>query len=106
LATAYGGRILILGNSLHLAVELGGGRLVELGRLGLAGEADRLEEVEGTDAVHLGGVHGHLEGHLHVRLRGEVVNLGGADVADDGDEGVEVGEVTVVEVEVLVVGVA
>jgi len=41
-----------------------------------------------------------------VGLRGEIVALGGVDVADDGDERVEVGEVTIVEVEVLVVGVA
>ena len=98
--------MLILGDGLNLAVELGGGRLVEAAGLGLAGQADGLEEVQGADAVLLGGVPRHLERNLHVRLRGEVVHLGGANVADDGDEGVEVGEVTVVEVEVLVVGVA
>ena len=37
---------------------------------------------------------------------GEVVHLGGTHVADDGDEGVQVGEVAVVQEEVLTVGVA
>jgi len=98
--------VLILGDSLDLTVELRGGRLVEAAALLLTGEADRLEEVEGTDAVDFRGVYGHLERHLHVGLRGEIVALGGVDVADDGDERVEVGEVTIVEVEVLVVGVS
>mmetsp|Transcript_38467 Transcript_38467/g.95521 ORF Transcript_38467/g.95521 Transcript_38467/m.95521 type:complete len:224 (+) Transcript_38467:302-973(+) len=98
--------LLILWDGLHFAIELGGGRLVELGGLGLAREANGLKDVQRSHAVHLGGVHWHLEGHLDVRLCGEVVHFGGPHVADDGNEGVEVGKVAVVQKEVLAVWVS
>lgn len=36
-----------------------------------------------------------------MRLRSEIVNFGGAHIPDDGDEGMEIGEITIVEEEVL-----
>mmetsp|Transcript_139531 Transcript_139531/g.339000 ORF Transcript_139531/g.339000 Transcript_139531/m.339000 type:complete len:359 (+) Transcript_139531:274-1350(+) len=98
-------RRLALRNLAHLAVELRRRCLVKLRGALLAGESHRLEEVERPDAVHLRGVHGHLERHLDVRLRREVVHLGRSHVAHDGHERVEVAQIAVVQVEVLAVRV-
>ncbi len=53
-----------LGNLLDLSKELGSGGLIEAGEVGQPARADGVEQTEGTDAVHLGGVLGHLERNL------------------------------------------
>ena len=64
---------------------------------GLAREADDLEQVERPRGGDVGGVVGDLEGDGDVRLRGEVVDLVGANGVERAAEGRGVGEVSVVE---------
>ena len=99
-------RLLRLRDLLHFAVQLRRGRLVESRRLLLPGQANRFEQVQRPDAVNFGGVHRHLERHLHVRLRGEVIHLRRSHVAADRHEGVQIRQVAVVQEEILPVRVS
>jgi len=94
------GGVLVLRHFLDLAVELGGGGLVDLAAIGEAHLADGLDDAEDADGIDVGGELGGVEADLHVTLGGEVVNLRGAHVGDDADDGHGVAEVGVVEVEV------
>mmetsp|Transcript_33862 Transcript_33862/g.106059 ORF Transcript_33862/g.106059 Transcript_33862/m.106059 type:complete len:379 (+) Transcript_33862:154-1290(+) len=91
------GRGLPLGDLLHQAVELRGGCLVETGCLLEAAGPNGLEDAENADAVSLRGVLGFLEGHLHVRLRGEVVDLVRPDLRHHGHQVRAVDHVAVVQ---------
>ena len=94
------GRVLVLRHFLDLAVELGGGGLVDLAAIGEAHLADGLDDAEDADGINIGGELGGVEADLHVALGSEVVDLRGAHVGDDADDGHGVAEVGVVEVEV------
>ena len=94
------GGVLVLRHFLDLAVELGGGGLVDLAAIGKAYLADGLDDAEHADGIDIGGELGGVEADLHVALGGEVVDLRGAHVGDDADDGHGVAEVSVVEVEV------
>ena len=94
------GGVLVLRDFLDLAVELGGGGLVDLAAIGEAYLADGLDDAEDADGIDIGGELGGVEADLHVALGGEVVDLRGAHVGDDADDGHGVAEVGVVEVEV------
>jgi len=94
------GGVLVLRDFLDLAVELGGGGLVDLAAIGEAYLADGLDDAEDADGIDIGGELGGVEADLHVALGGEVVNLRGAHVGDDADNGHGVAEVGIVEVEV------
>ena len=94
------GGVLVLRDFLDLAVELGGGGLVDLAAIGEAHLADGFDDAEDADGIDIGGELGGVEADLHVALGGEVVNLRGAHVGDDADDGHGVAEVGVVEVEV------
>ena len=94
------GGVLVLGYFLDLAVELGGGGLVDLAAIGEAHLADGLDDAEHANGIDIGGELGGVEADLHVALGGEVVNLRGAHVGDDADNGHGVAEVGIVEVEV------
>ena len=82
------------------AEHLRGRGLVEAGVD--ARSPDRLEQPERADRVGRGGVLRHLEGHLHVALRPEVVDLVRPDGVDQVDQAHPVGEVAVVQVQPLV----
>ena len=75
------GRGLALGDLVHQAVELRGGRLVEFRVFLETGDAHGLEHVEDAQAVDVARVLGHLERDLDVALRGQVVHLVGAGLA-------------------------
>ena len=92
--------VLVLRDFLDLAVELGGGGLVDLAAAGEAYLADGLDDAEDADGIDVGGELGGVEADLHVALGGEVVDLRGAHVGDDADNGHGVAEVGIVEVEV------
>ena len=94
------GGVLVLRHFLDLAVELGGGGLVDLAATGEAYLADGLDDAEDADGIDIGGELGGVEADLHVALGGEVVDLRGAHVGDDADNGHGVAEVGIVEVEV------
>ena len=94
------GGVLVLRDFLDLAVELGGGGLVDLAAIGEAHLADGFDDAEDADGIDIGGELGGVEADLHVALGGEVVDLRGAHVGDDADNGHGVAEVGIVEVEV------
>ena len=93
------GGVLVLRDFLDLAVELGGGGLVDLAAAGEAYLADGLDDAEDADGIDVGGELGGVEADLHMALGGEVVDLRGAHVGDDADNGHGVAEVGVVKVE-------
>ncbi len=66
--------------------------------------AQRLEDAQGAEADHIGGVFGLIEGDAHVGLGGEVVHLVGADLLDDAADAGAVAEVAVVKLETLAIG--
>ncbi len=63
-------RRFVLRSLSRLAVELGDRGLVEARRVLEPGDADRLQQSQGSDRIGVGGVFGGLEAHLHMRLGG------------------------------------
>ena len=59
----------------RLTEELRSRCLIEAGLAFPAEDANRLEQAKGPKSVGVGRVLRGLERHLHVRLRGEVINL-------------------------------
>ena len=88
-----------LGNLLHLSVEFRSGSLVELDLLFKTTGADSVEHTEDTDSIAISSVFGHIEGNLNVTHGSKVIDLGGANVGDDGDKIGGIAKVTVVEEE-------
>ena len=91
------GRRLLLRHLLHEPIELRRRRLVESRLVDEAGGANGVEEAQHADAVGVGRVLRHLERHLHVRLRAQVVELVRPHLRDDLEAVGRVGEVAVVE---------
>ena len=91
------GRGLLLRHLLHQAVELRGRGLVEARAVAQPQDADRLQHAQRAQRVRVGGVLGLLEGHRHVALRREVVDLVGLDLLDDAHQAARVGHVAVVQ---------
>jgi len=78
-----------------IPVQFGGAGLVEFGFY--TGFADGVEETQGADAVNFGGIFGHFERDLHVRLGAEVINFTGMDFFDQAVEVTRIGEIAVME---------
>ena len=97
--TGVEGSGLGLRDLLHLAVKLGGGGLVELDLLFHTTSADGIEHAKNANTIGIGGVLGHIEGNLDVRHGAEVVDLGGADLGNDGDQVSSIAEITIVQEE-------
>ena len=93
------GRRLALGNLLDLAIQLRGGSLIDPAGLGKAADAHRFQHAQHAQRVHVAGVFGRVEGHLHVALRGEVVDFVGPDLAHQTDEPGGIGQVAVVQMD-------
>jgi hypothetical protein len=81
----------------HFAVQFGRGGLVEAGEVGEAAGADGVEETQRADAVDLGGVLRHLEGHRDVGHGSEVVNLVRLDLRDDVEQIGGIGQIAIVQ---------
>jgi hypothetical protein len=92
-------RPLRLRGLLDETVHLGAARLIDAGgKLQLAHGVQDAKDAEGGDARR---VLGHVEGDLHVALRGQVVDLVGSDRLQGADEAVLVYEVAVMQLEAL-----
>ena len=81
----------------NLAVQLGGGCLVEFDMFFETAGAHSIKETEGAQPVDITSVFCHLKGDLDMRLRTEVVDLGRLDLSDDVDEVGAVTQVTIVQ---------
>ena len=93
------GRLLVLRHFLHLAVQLGGGSLVYLARLLQVIGAHGFEDAQHTNGIYIGRKLGRIKTHLHVALRGEVVDFRGLHLANEFDQRHRVGHVGIVKVE-------
>ena len=97
--TGVEGSGLGLRDLLHLAVELGGGGLVELHLLFHTTSADGIEHTKNANTIGIGGILGHIERNLDVRHGAEVVDLGGTDLGNDGDQVGGIAEIAIVQEE-------
>ena len=93
------GRLLVLGDGLHLAVEFAGRGLVDAGLLREAQDADRLQQPKLAERVGIGGVFRRLEADLHMGLGAEVVDLVGLGLLQDADQVRRIRQVAVVQLE-------
>ena len=98
-AVGVEGGVLVLGHLLHLAEQLGRGGLVDAAGLGQAAQPHRLQDAQHAGGVHVGGVFGHVKADLHVALRRQVVDLVGADAADDRHQAHRVAQIAEMQVE-------
>jgi hypothetical protein len=99
------GRGFALRGFLHQAIELGGRGLVEAGLFFQAEETDRFQQAQGAEAVDVGGVLGRFEGHRDMAHRAQVVDLVRLDFAHDAIQVRGVGQVAIVQEEILVLDV-
>ena len=90
-------RGLFLGNLLHLAVQLGGGRLINLRFLYQSEQTDRFQHTQNADCVHFSGILRHIEGNLHMALRGQIINFIRLHQADDADHGRGIRQISVMQ---------
>ena len=86
---------------LHQTVKLRGRGLVEPGLLLQPEEADRLQQAQGAHGVDVGGVFRRLEADSDMGLRAEVVDLVGLHFGDDAGQVGAVGQIAVVQLEML-----
>ena len=87
----------LLRHFLHLAVQLGGGGLVEARLLLQPQDADRFEQPQRAERIGVGGVFRRLERHRDMALRREVVDLVRLHLLDDADQVGRIGQVAVVQ---------
>ena len=97
------GRGLLLRDLLHQAVQLAGAGLVEAGLVLQPQDADGLQQAQGADAVCIGHVFGLLEAHRHMAHCAQVVDLVRLRLLHDADQVGAVRQITVVQLEALVV---
>jgi len=103
-ARVEGGSFL-LRDFLHQAIQLAGGGLIEAGFLLQSEDAYGFEHAQRAHAVHIGGVFGRLEGHGHMALGAQVVDLVGLHFLNDAGQVAGVAEVAVVQLEAGIVDV-
>lgn len=90
------GRVLVLRDSLHEPVKLGGRRLIEPHVVLEATGADGIEQTQGTERVDVARILCHVKGDFDVRLRAEIINLRRLDLRDDVDKVGAIRQVSVV----------
>lgn len=92
---------LALGRLDDLAVQFRGRGLVEPHVFLESDGADRIKKTEGTHAIHIGCILGHLERDLDVRLSAKVVHLSGEHLSKDVHEVGAVGKIAVMQFELV-----
>ena len=81
-------RVLILRAFLHLAIQLGGRRLINTAGLIQSGGMYRFQNAKHTKGIHIACIFRRIEGHLHMALCSKVIYLVRLDLQDDaGDAG-------------------
>ena len=77
---------LLLRHFLDESEELGSGSLIDAAFVGKTCDTHSLKESQNAHGISLSCELGHVEGHLHMALGGEVIDLVGLDLGDDTDE--------------------
>ena len=62
-------------------------------------QPDRLKQPQGSDPIGIGGIFGGLEAHLHMALRGEIVDLVRLGLLDKANEIRGIGHIAIVKPE-------
>ena len=75
--------VLVLGNLLDLAVQLGRRCLINAAGVLEAGQAHSLQHAQHAGGINVGGKLRHIKTDLHMALGGEVVDFIGPHGADD-----------------------
>jgi hypothetical protein len=90
-------RRLTLRNLLHFTEHFRGGGLIKLGLFLQAEDADGLQDSQGPERVRIGRVFRGFEGHRHVALGRQVVDLVGLNFLDDPNEIGRISQVSIVQ---------
>jgi len=99
-AVGMEGGVLVLGNFLYLAIELGGAGLIDAAGLLQVAGANGLEHAEHTGGIDIGRELGRVEADLHMALGSEIVYLIGLHLIHHLDYRHGVAQVGIVQVEV------
>lgn len=94
-------RCLALGRFDDLAIQFRGRSLVEPHVFLESDGTDGIEKTEGAHAIDIGCILGHLERDLDVRLSAKVVDLGREHLSEDVHEIGAVGEIAVMQFELV-----
>ena len=94
------GGVLVLGNFFYLAVELGGGGLIDTAGLLQVAGTHGLEHAEHTGGIDIGRELGRVEADLHVALGRKIIYLIGLHLVHYLDYRHGVAQVGIVQVEV------
>ena len=92
--------VLVLWHFLYLAIELGGGSLIDAARILETKLAHSLEDAQYTYCIDVGSELRRVEADLHVALSSEVVDFAWTNLADNAKDAHRVTQVGIVEVEV------
>ena len=92
--------VLVLGDLLDLAVQLGGGGLIDAAGVLQAAEAHSLQYAQHAGGIDIGCELRHIEADLHMALGGQIVDLIRAHGADDREDAHRIAQIAVVQVEV------
>ena len=92
--------VFILGDLLYLAVQLGGGGLIDAAGVLQAAEAHSLQHAQHAGGIDIGCELRHIEADLHMALGGQIVDLIRAHGADNREDAHRIAQIAVVQVEV------
>ena len=93
-------RILVLRHFLDLTVQFGGRCLVDPAGPGKPALADSLQDTEDTRRIDVRRVLRRVEAHLHMALRGQIIDLVRTHLGDDLDQAHRIPHVRVMQMEV------
>jgi len=91
--------VLVLGNLLYLAVQLGGRCLIDAASVLQTAEAHSLQYAQHTGGIDIGRELRHIEADLHMALSGQIVDLIRAHGADDREDAHRIAQIAIVQVE-------
>ena len=94
------GRLLPLGHYLHLSVQLRGGSLVDPAAFLQPADPHRLQHPEHSQRIHIRRILRHIEGHLHMALGRQIVDLIRAYLPDQFDEAQRISQIPVLQMKI------
>ena len=82
---------------LHLAEKLGGRCLINAAGTGKSADADRLQNPQNAQGIHIAGIFGHVKADLHMGLGRQIVDFIRLYLTDDANQAGGIGQVPVME---------
>ena len=93
------GRLFVLRDFLHLAVQFRGGCLINTAGIRQAAQAHRLQHAQHSGSIHIGSEFRHIKADLHMALRGQIVDFIGTHLADHRHKAHGIAQIAVMEME-------